>query len=128
MRLLLDTHVLLWWLEGSSRLPGPAKKLIVTAGSVFVSAATAWEIAIQQTIGKLKTPGDLEAALAASRFEPLGITVGHALSAGALPRHHDDPFDRMLLAQARLEGLRLLTHDERLAAYGPEVLLCGGLR
>ena len=83
-----------------------------------MSAATAWEISIKKAIGKLSAPDDLESALFASQFEVLPITIPHALAAGLLPNHHDDPFDRMLVAQARHEGMRLLTHDSRLGLYG----------
>ena len=75
--------------------------------------ATAWEISIKQALGKLEAPDDLEAALEASRFQPLPITVAHALAAGRLPRHHDDPFDRMLIAQAQHAQLTMVTHDVR---------------
>ena len=88
---------------------------------IFVSAATAWEIAIKKSAGKLKAPDDLHDVLVANSFEAMPITVKHALVAAALPRHHDDPFDRMLVAQAKVEGVTLLTHDHRLAAYGSSV-------
>jgi PIN domain nuclease of toxin-antitoxin system len=124
VRLLLDTHVLLWWLDDSPLLPPAAKGWISRSPEVFVSAATAWEIAIKKALGKLQAPDDLESAVEVSRFRELPISVRHALAAGALPRHHEDPFDRLLIAQANLEGLRLLTLDERLRDYGPAVLLC----
>jgi len=128
MNLLLDTHVLLWWLAGSHRLRSPVRALITSSPRVYVSAATAWEIAIKRSLGKLEAPQDLEAALADSHFLPLSVSIQHALAAGALPHHHDDPFDRMLIAQAREEGLRLLTGDERLRAYGQDVVLCRDVR
>jgi PIN domain nuclease of toxin-antitoxin system len=109
-------------------LPRRARRQIAGSRAVFVSAATAWEIAIKKSLGKLEAPDDLAAALAANRFEGLPISMEHALTAGTLPRHHDDPFDRMLVAQARHEGLRLLTHDARLTVYGPEVVLCAERR
>jgi PIN domain nuclease of toxin-antitoxin system len=123
MTLLLDTNILLWWLEDSPRLPKRPRQLINRGGKVLVSAATVWEIAIKKALGKLEAPNSLEEALAESSFLELPITARHAESAAALPRHHDDPFDRMLVAQAQLEGLKLLTSDERLRAYGPSVLL-----
>jgi len=124
MRLLLDTRLLLWWLAGSRRLPRQSRELIRRTEDIFVSAATAWEIAIKKALGRLNAPNDLEAALAASRFQELPISVRHAVRAGMLPRHHYDLFDRMLVAQAQVEGLTLLTHDERLEAYGRAVLPC----
>jgi PIN domain nuclease of toxin-antitoxin system len=123
MTLLLDTNILLWWLEDSPRLPKRPRQLISRGGKVLVSAATVWEIAIKKALGKLKAPNSLEEALAESSFLELPITARHAESAAALPRYHDDPFDRMLVAQAQLEGLKLLTSDERLRVYGPSVLL-----
>ena len=119
MKVLLDTHILLWWLSGDRSLPQSARHVIAKeSNTVFVSAATAWEISIKKAIGKLSAPDDLESALFASQFEVLPITIPHALAAGLLPNHHDDPFDRMLVAQARHEGMRLLTHDSRLGLYG----------
>jgi len=119
VRLLLDTHVLLWWLTDDPSLEKDAKAAIADPTSaVFVSAATAWEIAIKQAIGKLEAPSDLERQIKLNRFEPLSISIAHAYSAGTLPRHHDDPFDRMLVAQALAEGLTIVTRDPRLDHYG----------
>ncbi|MCW2636631.1 MAG: PilT protein putative toxin of system [Blastococcus sp.] len=118
MKLLLDTHALLWWLDDDARLAQSAREAIAEAESVAVSAASAWEISIKQAIGTLRGPDDLAAELAANGFTGLPITVAHARAAGALPPHHADPFDRMLVAQSRLEGLTLVTRDDRLAAYG----------
>jgi len=87
-----------------------------------VSAATAWEISIKRATGKLTAPADLEAQIGASRFDPLPITTRHALAAGALPRHHDDLFDRMLVAQAIVERLTIVTRDARVGLYGVDVL------
>jgi PIN domain nuclease of toxin-antitoxin system len=121
--LLLDTHVLLWWLAGSSRLPPAARKAIVEGSAVYVSAASAWEIGIKVSKGKLGFDGDLDQQLRENQFRPLPVTISHAMAAGALPLHHGDPFDRMLIAQARMESLTLLTSDIRLAEYGTSVLL-----
>lgn len=116
---LLDTHILLWWLADDPCLSDAARRVITDESTVvFISAATAWEIAIKKAIGRLHAPDDLEFALNVNRFEALPITVPHARTAGSLPRHHEDPFDRMLVAQAQVEGLRLITHDRRLALYG----------
>lgn len=118
MSLLLDTHVLLWWLANDSALADTARRAIASEPNVFVSTATVWEIAIKQSAGKLNAPADLQIQLQRHSFEPLSITLPHALAAGALPRHHNDPFDRMLIAQATIEGLTLVTRDSRFARYG----------
>ena len=94
----------------------------ITSEEVFVSAVSAWEIAIKRGAGKLKTPDDLEVQLAAAGFLPLPITLAHAAAVEHLPMHHRDPFDRMLVAQAHLEHLTLVTRDAALAAYGIDVL------
>ncbi len=123
MRLLLDTHVLLWWLADDPNLGEEARAGVSAPDSaVYVSAATVWEISIKQSLGKLDAPTDLLRQIELSRFEPLSITAAHAYTAGALPRHHDDPFDRMLVAQAMTEGLTLLTRDSRMGRYGIGVL------
>lgn len=123
MRLLLDTHVVLWWLAESPQLPSGSRTAIARCEAAHVSAATAWEIAIKKARGKLEAPDDFEKALKANRFDPLPVTVAHAWAAGALPRHHEDPFDRMLVAQARIEGLTLMTRDRRIASYDVRILL-----
>lgn len=118
MNLLLDTHALLWWLADDPQLSAEARAAVGDAQNVVcVSAATAWEIAIKKAAGKLEAPKDLMAAISASGFQHLPITIAHALAAGQLPNHHSDPFDRMLVAQARLENLTLVTRDERIAKY-----------
>ena len=123
MKTLLDTHVLLWWLAEDASLKDDARSAIEDEGStVFVSAASAWEIAIKQALGKLEAPHDLEDQLERHRFEPLSITIAHASSAGALPAHHDDPFDRMLVAQAMAEDLIIVTRDPRIPLYGVRTL------
>jgi PIN domain nuclease of toxin-antitoxin system len=123
LNLLLDTNVLLWWLANSPRLRNEARELITASPVVYVSAATTWEIEIKRALGKLKAPADLEEALSANHFVPLAITVAHSIAAGALPRHHDDPFDRMLIAQANAESLTLITADKRLGDYGTNARL-----
>jgi PIN domain nuclease of toxin-antitoxin system len=124
VRLLLDTHVLLWWLADDPTLSPAAREAIARAeAEVAVSAASAWEISIKRELGKLKAPDDLGPQLARHRFQALPITITHALLAGSLPRHHDDPFDRMLVAQAHLEGMTLVTRDLRLGLYGVRTLL-----
>jgi PIN domain nuclease of toxin-antitoxin system len=117
---LLDTHVLLWWMEDAPRLHSGVRDLITHPDhDIVVSAASIWEAAIKRAIGKLRfdTPALLQ-ALRRGRVRVLPITAEHALAAGNLPRHHDDPFDRMLIAQAAAEGLSIVTHDRRLQQYG----------
>lgn len=123
MRLLLDAHSLLWWLANDPALSEEAANAIANPGSaVFVSAATAWEIAIKQALGKLDAPSDLEHQIMLNRFDELSITIAHAYAACTLPRHHDDPFDRMLVAQAMAEQLTVVTRDTRIRQYGVPTL------
>jgi PIN domain nuclease of toxin-antitoxin system len=123
VNLLLDTHILLWWLTASERLSRNARRAMADCDAAYVSAATVWEIGIKSALGKLEVPDNLEEALADSSFRPLPVHVSHAIAAGRLPRHHDDPFDRMLVAQASLESLTLLTADARLKDYNVPILL-----
>lgn len=123
MRLLLDTHALLWTLGEPARLRKEALEAVADAqNDVFASAASAWEIAIKRALGKLRAPDDLEAGLASQGFSRLNVTFRHAALAGALPRHHADPFDRMLIAQAQSERLTLVTRDVRIRLYEVPVL------
>ena len=118
MRLLLDTHVLLWWLTDDARLGLPARVLIREPENlVFVSAATIWEIRIKQGIGKLELGAQFEEQLAREPFEHLSVTHAHAHALAGLPPHHRDPFDRILIAQALTEDLTLLTHDDAVRRY-----------
>jgi PIN domain nuclease of toxin-antitoxin system len=87
-----------------------------------VSAATAWEISIKKSLGKLAAPDDLEHQVRAGGFSPLPISIAHGVAAGQLPRHHEDPFDRMLIAQALAEGLTIVTRDKRFGDYGVALL------
>ena len=123
MRLLLDTHVLLWWRQDSRRLRRVARTAIERADVVHVSAASAWEVAIKIAIGRLWIGDPFETHVAQAGFQPLPITYAHAAEVGRLPALHNDPFDRMLVAQARVEALVLVTHDHRIARYGVETLL-----
>jgi PIN domain nuclease of toxin-antitoxin system len=121
--LLLDTHTLLWALSDVPRLREDARAAIVDpANDVLVSAASAWEIAIKSRIGSLKAPDALEAQLEQKMFTPLEISIAHGLRAGSLPLHHRDPFARMLVAQAQLEGLTIVTRDPDIARYGVATL------
>lgn len=121
-RLLLDTHVFLWWQTADRRLQKRAREAISRAELVFVSAASAWEAGIKAALGRLTLPEPFERGVERAGFDKLPITFTHAAAAARLPPHHPDPFDRMLVAQARLEGLVLVTHDRRLAGYDLDVL------
>lgn len=117
MRLLLDTNALLWWLVDEG-LTDQAREAIADPGNlVTVSAVSAWEISIKKALGKLSAPDNLEHQIQAAGFTPLPVTIAHGIAAGQLPRHHDDPFDRMLIAQAAAEGLTIVTRDKRFSDY-----------
>lgn len=123
MRLLLDTHALLWWLSGDEALAAAARTAIADNGNdIFVSAASFWEIATKHRIGKLPGFGvvvaDLGRAVANQGFVGLPIDLRHGQAAGALPGPHRDPFDRMLIAQAMLENLVLVSNEQAFDAYG----------
>ena len=123
MRLLLDTHAVLWALGEPALLSHDAFDAIADArNDVYVSAVSAWEVAIKRALGKLVAPNDLEAMITSEGFSPLPITFHHAESAGALPPHHADPFDRMLIAQAQSERLILVTRDACIPRYGVRTL------
>lgn len=122
MRLLLDTHIVLWWRQDSRRLRRELRTAIAAASTVYVSAASAWEAAIKAAIGRLRLDESFATHVTAAGFEPLAITFEHAAEAGGLPFHHADPFDRMLVAQARVERLTLVTHDDVFEAYDVETL------
>jgi len=115
--------VLLWALEDNPRLLASTRTAIADPENpVWVSAASVWELAIKRARGRLKIDVDLSAETTEAGFDTLPITVEHALAAAALPPHHDDPFDRMLVAQASLEGLTLVTRDRRMAPYRVSLL------
>ena len=119
MRLLLDTHVVLWSLTEPLKLRGETREALEDAqNDIFVSAVSGWEIAVKRALGKLEAPDDLEAGVRQQGFLPLHLTFLHAERAGALPPHHGDPFDRMLVAQAQVEGLVVVTWDARIRLYG----------
>ncbi len=127
MGALLDTHALIWWVEGDGRItPRLRRRLGQPGEDVYVSAATAWEIATKARIGKLKTPrallGDFVEAIDLLGFLPLPIALRHGYDAGQLPGVHRDPFDRMLAAQARAEGLDLVSCDPAFEALGVKTL------
>lgn len=116
MRLLLDTHAFLWWDAGT--LARAVCRRIQQADDVFVSAASAWEIAIKSALGKVVVHGSVAEAIADYGFSELPITVEHAEAVRSLPAHHRDPFDRLLVAQAQVEQLALVSRDRALSAYG----------
>jgi PIN domain nuclease of toxin-antitoxin system len=123
MRLLIDTHALLWWLTDDPALPASARKHLARAGNtVLVSSASAWEIATKFRIGKLPDASDLltdfAGYLTRERFESLAISTDHAVRAGLLPGPYKDPFDRMLIAQAQAESLPILSNDAAFDVYG----------
>ena len=124
MNLLIDTHVLLWAVDDDPSLSQAARTAITDGHNVvFVSAATAWEIAIKKALGKLRAPTDSYfEELQRHRFTPLNITTEHALAVETLPPHHADPFDRMLVAQSQVEKLTLVTRDGRLRAYAVPII------
>jgi PIN domain nuclease of toxin-antitoxin system len=123
LRLLLDTHILLWWLADEMRIPERNREVIRDGrNQVFVSAASAWEIAIKRRLGKLRAPADLKAQIINARFELLNVTIDHALAVEGLPDHHSDPFDRMLVAQARSENLTMVSEDPKVRLYDLPVL------
>ena len=124
MKLLLDTHILVWVLQDAKTLKPKTRRLIDAADSVHVSSVVLWEVAIKVALGKLKIDLDrLDTMLLTMAFEPLPISWQHARALRSLPPLHRDPFDRMLIAQAISEPLHLLTSDAALAAYGPQVTL-----
>jgi PIN domain nuclease of toxin-antitoxin system len=122
LKLLLDTHVLLWVMRDARELSVSARSMIARAEEVYVSSVSLWEAAIKASLGKLPVaPVRLEAAAMNAGFRPLAVTWVHALAVHGLPLLHRDPFDRMLIAQAVSEPMHLLTSDAALAAYGPLV-------
>lgn len=118
MNLLLDTHVVLWALTDDPHLAPEARAAIGDGrNQVFVSAVSAWEITIKRALGKLAAPDDLVLQLSAARFEGLDVRIEHALAVGGLPDHHHDPFDRLLVAQAQMTALTIVTHDPQVQQY-----------
>ena len=125
-RLLLDTHVFLWWLTDDARLGVQARKAILDErNEVYVSAASGWEISIKRAMGKLQAPDNLDAMVDEAGFTHLPITFFHGEQAGSLPMYHRDPFDRMLVAQAQAEGLTIVTNDKAISAYGVHSIIAG---
>jgi PIN domain nuclease of toxin-antitoxin system len=127
VRLLIDTHVLIWWLRDPWRIPGHVQDAIVQAASdVFVSAASAWEISVKLRIGKLAFDAafldEFDAQVRSLAFEPLPMTAAHAIAGARLPGNHKDPFDRMIAGQAEVERLTIVTADTAFAGLGARVM------
>ena len=123
MNLLLDTHAILWWLSDDRRLAKGARARIADPeNTILVSAVSAWEIAIKKALGQLSAPDDLADQVRSGGLSELPVTIADGLLAGALPRHHEDPFDRMLIAQAQRNGLTVVTRDPTFSSYGVAVV------
>ena len=123
MRLLLDTHAALWWLVGDRRFGERALAALEDdANEVLLSAAVVWEVAIKRALGKLEAPDDFASTLLSAGVRPLPVRVEHAAAVERLPWHHNDPFDRMLVAQAGIEGAELVSKDSSLRAYGVPIV------
>jgi PIN domain nuclease of toxin-antitoxin system len=127
MRLLLDTHAFIWWIEDDARLSSAARVVLQDrANGVFVSIASIWEIAIKVGVGRLRMPAELRAFLAdqvaRTGFSLLPIAFEHVVAVHALPQHHRDPFDRLLIAQCRQEKLSLVSRDGKFAPYDVELV------
>lgn len=127
MRILLDTHIILWALTDSLRLPAAAREIILDATSeIYFSAASIWEVAIKHSLSPEQMPvsgSELIRYIRATGYVELPVSSIHAAAVETLPGHHKDPFDRILIAQAMSEPMRLLTHDRLLKAYGETVVL-----
>jgi len=122
-RLLLDTHVLVWCLSDAARLIETARNAIANPhNDVFVSAITGWEVAVKRAKGTMTAPDNLSALVEERGFTHLPLTFHHAEQAGKLPMHHRDPFDRLLIAQARAEGLTLVTRDQHIPRYDVAIM------
>jgi PIN domain nuclease of toxin-antitoxin system len=120
--ILLDTHVVLWWRANSRRLGTEAREAIAGADVAYVSVVSAWEVAIKVSVGKLRIPGSFEEAIDDSGLSKLPLTFSHAAALAELPFHHRDPFDRMLIVQARQEGLTIVTADRKFEPYDATIL------
>jgi len=123
VKLLLDTNVVLWWQGDLGKLAERVRVTIRAADEVYISAASAWEAEIKRSLGKLAFPQSFGDILVFNNFKELPVTLAHAAATAALPHHHRDPFDRMLIAQASVEGCTLVTADRKLAVYGVALIL-----
>ena len=124
MSLLLDTHALLWWLSGEQLSDELTERISDPTELVAVSAVSIWEASVKEALGKLRVPEPLPVVVEDEGFEALPITLAHAQQAGELPPHHRDPFDRMLVAQAQIEGLTIVSRDRAFEPYDVALLPC----
>jgi PIN domain nuclease of toxin-antitoxin system len=122
MKLLLDTHAILWWQRDDRRLNKAARRAIATADVVWVSAVSGWEVAIKMALGRLHLLEPFHDLIAADDFTELPLSLAHTTALAELPPHHADPFDRVLVAQARVEGATIVSHDRALAPYGARMI------
>ena len=123
MRYMLDTHIVLWWYLDSPQLKKEHRRLIADAGhEIYVSAAVIWEIEVKRRNGKLECPPDMMERIKADGFRILPIMAEHLVPLRTIPPIHNDPFDRMLITQARSDGLNLISHDDKVIAYGAGVV------
>jgi PIN domain nuclease of toxin-antitoxin system len=122
VKLLLDTHAILWWQRDDRRLNKAARRAIAGADIVWVSAVSGWEVAIKVALGRLRLDEPFHLLIAADDFTELPLTLAHTSELAALAPHHADPFDRVLIAQARVEGATIVSHDRALAPYGASIL------
>ncbi len=123
MKFLLDTHTLIWWLANDVTLSEKAKTVIANPDNlIFISAASVWEIAIKKQIGKLNIPDDLEIQIEQNDFQPLPINISHAAYIEKLPLHHKDPFDRIIIAQAICEKMKIITRDQKFDSYQVDII------
>ena len=122
-RYLLDTHILIWWFEGSPKLKPEIREIIQSgANAIYLSSGAIWEMAIKQSIGRLEFPSDLESLLQEDNIQVLPIAASHALAVATLPHHHRDPFDRIQIVQAQLDGLTLISRDEAFEQYDVQLI------
>jgi PIN domain nuclease of toxin-antitoxin system len=119
---LIDSHVALWWLDGSDKLGPESRRQLQSADEVFFSAVTPWELGIKRALGELDFPDGLASALVASGLTELPISAAHGESAARMPAHHHDPFDRLLVAQAQIEALVLMSADRAMTPYDVDLL------
>jgi PIN domain nuclease of toxin-antitoxin system len=122
MKLLLDTHVVLWWQRDDRRLKNEARRAIATADIVWVSAVSGWEVAIKTALGRIRLAEPFSILMRVDDFTELPVTVQHTERFGVLPVHHADPFDRMIVAQALVERATVVTHDRSFEPYGAQVI------
>jgi PIN domain nuclease of toxin-antitoxin system len=122
LKLLLDSHAIIWWVRDDRRLGREARRAIAGADVVWVSTVSGWELALKVAKGRLRMVESLRVTIVADRFTELPLTLPHTEELGRLPMHHDDPHDRLLIAQARAEGATIVTHDRAFEPYGVPII------